>query len=251
MLDHDTPAQARARTGRKQFLFCVTGLSARNEILLKSLMRLLHGVTRYDWVYSPSGQDLAVVATGTPELPAAKSDLSGPPEFSARACLWVGDACEGKPFRVALPLHCKELESELNKVGEWLVAQPAPAAASEANTVFQLLRWPPTAFLSTPERTKAATLLLKAPIKFDVLARRAGMSAEDCRLFIAVLPHMKHSVPEPDSLALERFFDAPSQPPENPGLSTFSITKSVSTLMTSVSRSGIVARIRDRLGLES
>ncbi len=298
MHDHGMPLRTHGRNERPYFLFCVAGLSARNAILLKSMMRLLHGTTRHDWLYSPSGKDLAVVAADTPDLPdAPSSDPFKPAGPVARAFLWAGNGGEQMRFRIALPLHCKELEAELNRVGDWLVAQPAaaaepmglpaaltasasdsacahaPAAAPavpvllatpatpatpveagadlpEPTGVFQLLCWPPVAFLSTPERAKAATLLLKAPIALDVLARRAGMSVQECQQFILELPRVKRITPVMELLASDALFNAPSQFPSDAAPTAISTAKPVGTLMALVGRSGLLGRIRERLGLK-
>ncbi len=244
---------------RRRFSFCIAGLSTRDEILLKSLVRLLQNVTRHDWVYSPEGEDLAILGAEISEFSLVKGAQMQLPEAISRARLWVGIGHDERAFRVSLPLHFKDLEEMLNKVGDRLVAlASAPVkpevvdSEMEPNEVVQLLRWPPAVFLSTPVRAKTATLMLKAPIKISSLARRAGMPLEECLLFVGALPHVKRYQRPPDTFASSSFFGPSSQPFSESASSDSVLNSKNSGAKDSqlVNRGGIISRIRERLGLK-
>lgn len=248
----NSPAGAPGPTEHRRFFFCVSGLSARNEILLKSFVRLLQNATAQEWVYSPTGADLVVLGSEHCAAPSARPEQETvpaptqplPPRATAR--LWVGNDRPGEPFTVPLPLHFKDVETALNHIGVWLLANPSAAPAEEPSgaghghgghriddhgngngnrnrngETYQLLRWPPASFLCTLERKKAATLLLKAQLDLPTLARRSGMALAECEFFVQTLPFLKTTPCAPasaaDSQALDLFF---LPPPADAGAGT-------------------------------
>ncbi len=245
----NSPAGAPGPTEHRRFFFCVSGLSARNEILLKSFVRLLQNATAQEWVYSPTGTDLVVLGSEHCAAPSARPEQETAPSPSpapplpprATARLWVGNDRPGEPFTVPLPLHFKDVETALNHIGVWLLANPSAAPAAEPagagpghsndhdhgngngdgdgdGETYQLLRWPPASFLPTLERKKAATLLLKAQLDLPALARRSGMDLAECALFVQTLPFLKTTPGAPagtadsaaDSQELDLFFLPPA-----------------------------------------
>ncbi len=239
---------------RSQFTFRATGLSSRNEILLKSLMRLLQGVTQHEWVYSPFAQDMVVVATENPGLPGSMGNAPAPSPTTSRLQLWAGDSGEGKPYRVALPLNYKQLEEVLNRAGEWLQAHPvAPSiepTAVHPDERFQLECWPPAKFLTTPSRAKAAAMLLKAPMTVGALARRIDWSVQECESFVVSLPRMKRTPSDQNTSILSAWLGGNSQLGVNTALPSAEDSAGVRPPLKGEGRN-LLTLIRNRLGLKS
>lgn len=258
-------AAKSSTNARKSFSFCVLGLSARNEILLKAMVRLLRDATLQEWVYAASGRDLVVLGFGDPKMPAVKNDLLRRPGADARARLWVGGGSEGERFWVALPLHFKDMEAALNRVGAWLMAQQDNQKAAEpfiapvvdsgvldnsSGELFRLLRWPPSELLPDTQRKKAATILLKTPSDLATLARRSGMHLDECTRFVNSLPNLQRSRRAAGSPQGKSIY-APAESSIDIGLLSQRSSGQVAAPAPKARHLGILARIRSRLGLAS
>ena len=252
------------------FHFCIFGLSARNEALLQSMVRLLKGVTQHEWTYAADGRDLVVAGFGDPRLPSVKADLLLYAPADTRARLWIGDGDDAEQFSVSLPLDFKQLRAAFDQVSAWLEAQQALRIADakihmaeHALGCPQLLRWPPVDVLSSPERKKAAAILLKGPVDVASVARRSGMELGDCERFIASLPHVQwterqvfrsgpHPAPGHESAphqALGRIAAALPDAPAPPGSAHDKRQAAVTAPFSWVRSGGFLALIRSRLGL--
>lgn len=235
---------------RERLEFCVSGFSTRDELLLKSAVRLLHSGTRHCWVYAPTGQDLAILGIDKPAIAAMANGFFPRVENGARANLAVGLGREGFQFWVSMPLYLKDLEAALNSVGDWLLAQAQPLAADENDAAqfqdgekMQLMRWPLASFLTTPERRKAATILLKKPTDLRSLARKSGMELGDCATFVAGLPHVKRMASAPSAQDLAKLSEHTEAHAALRGHAR-------SGHQAGSRRIGILTRIRSRLGLK-
>ena len=255
-------AAAPDKNERKRFFFCVSGLSAHNETLLKSFVRLLQNATEHEWIFSPTGSDLAVFGQGDANQPFMQPQT--PPEalFNAMAQLWVGSEKENALFKIPLPLHFKDVEHALNLIGHWLVAQTRAAKAVEttlpasaitdstdSRETFQLLRWPPASFLLTLEHRKAAALMLKTPIDLDTMARRSGMGTAECAKFVQTLPFLQKSRSVPQAGSPGHVLRKPPFASTS-GMGSVSDFNHANAAPAPPSRMGsILMRIRKQLGL--
>ena len=233
-----TAAHPVAKGQRALLSFSVEGLPPREELLFKSLVRLLDHRTHQHWAWRADQADLRVVG----EQGSAGKD--GP--FHAVPVLAVGqaDAPRGGHF-LALPLHAEELEKTLNRLGAMVVhARGLGLAAAEAEPAddeeFRLLRGPPVALLETPHRIRLATLMTGRPTSLGVLRQRSGLAAQDCLAFIADLRRsgLLENVREAPR-AVQHAADGPQ--PEATTPATPPAHDPV--------QPGLLARIRSRLGL--
>lgn len=185
----NTPATA-PRARRPLLSFSVEGLPARDELLFKSLVRLLDHRTHQHWDWQVQDADLRVVG----------DKLSAPPEQDPAErpvpLLTIGDTPPPHGPFLRLPLHADALEAMLNRLGAMLVhaRELGLAAASRSRSEqvargeeYRLLRWPSSTLLDTSMRMKLATLLATRPATPQALQQRSGASARECADFISML----------------------------------------------------------------
>jgi hypothetical protein len=246
-----TAAQPFPKGQRALLSFSVEGLPPREELLFKSLVRLLDHRTHQHWAWKAGEADLRVVGekmpppTGAPAVPV----------------LAVGqlDPQRGGHF-LALPLHADALEQMLNRLGAMVVhARGLGLVAIEAgpgeDDAFRLLRWPPAALLEAPHRIRLATLMTGRPTSLGVLRQRSGLATQQCLDFIADLRRsgLLENVAEPaqaggfatsifpSSLFPDSLFPGSTGPDSRPAPSRQALRETV--------QPGLLARIRNRLGL--
>ncbi len=160
--------------------FSVMGLSARDEMLFKSMVRLLSHRLRYAWAYDEGQPDLALIGDAPPRTPCTY-------------VLHVGTHATEQPHHVALPLHANALEAALNDAGDAILtlktsSTPGQAVATSlrAGTTMQLVRWPPASLLGgQPVRLRLATLMTGRPITLAQLHERSGVELASCERFCA------------------------------------------------------------------
>lgn len=185
---------ASPRTRRPLLTYSVDGLPARDELLFKSLVRLLDHRTHQQWTWRVEDADLRVVGDRFPE---ASSD-----DAAARAVprLTLGETPPPHGPFLRLPLHADALEVMLNRLGAMVVHARElglPPAARDRNErgggvhgeEYRLLRWPSAALLETPTRMKLAALLASRPASLHALQQRSNAGAQECADFIAALEH--------------------------------------------------------------
>lgn len=189
------------RTG---LTFCVEGLQPREELLVKSLIRLLDHLTHQQWRYQPpDGKehiDLLLAAPGTSEAFAAR--YGGLPA----ALLELSHGGENGHGHLSWPLRPDALEKELNRLGgmaktqyaTWRInsMQLSPDVATRETKpletpgrVMRLQQWPPTHLLTAPGRMRLATLLTGRPMDLDELVRRSKLEQYACQTFVNDLQH--------------------------------------------------------------
>lgn len=246
-----TAAQPAPRGQRSLLSFSVEGLPPREELLFKSLVRLLDHRTHQHWDWKAGEADLRVVGE---QLHAAADAPSVP-------VLAVGqvDPQRGGHF-LALPLHADALEQTLNRLGAMVVhARGLGLVAAEAgpgeDDAFRLLRWPPAALLEAPHRIRLATLMTGRPTSLGVLRQRSGLATQDCLDFIAdlrrsgLLENVPAAAPSgsfansifPSSLFPDSLLPGSTPPDSRPAASRPALRETV--------QPGLLARIRNRLGL--
>lgn len=238
--------------------FSVEGLSARDELLVKSLVRLLGHRTLQQWVFQANPAEAALHILDAEAVPAQGG-------LPARApVLLVGRTDPGRGPFLRLPPHADEFERILNQLGTQIlqvrvqVAAEPESAPAESQPVgsgsFRLLRWPPAAMLGIPWRTKLATLMVGQALPIDLLHQRSGVALAECAAFVRELQRA----------GLLREVVAPgvavAQAPQVPVLVTAatgsvefvrSLAPSLSTIPAPKAPPGLLARIRARLGFQT
>ena len=183
-----TGSSASTRDRRPLLSFSIEGLPARDELLFKSLVRLLDHRTHQHWAWQVEGADLRVVGDRAAALSAEAADSPVPPV----PLLTVGDTPPPRGPFLRLPLHADALEAMLNRLGAMVVhARDLGLAASAERGArgeeYRLLRWPSVALLDSAVRMKLATLLASRPATLAALQQRSNASAQECAEFIAAL----------------------------------------------------------------
>ncbi len=171
--------------------FGTEGLAARQDLLIKSLIRILDFKTQHRWVYQPEAADVWIVTEGT-TLPAQTPHPLKPCQILT--------ICEGEklgPCQLSRALKSDQIEDALNYVGNLLapasatapvtapslVAQATTAAAASIES-FRLVRWPHTGLLANVQCIRMATLLLNRPMSLQEMVTQSGLAAAECAEFI-------------------------------------------------------------------
>ncbi len=201
---------------RTTLTFCIEGLAAREELLVKALIRLLDHLTHQQWRYQPPDSqaniDLLLAAPGASEAFAARhGKLPG-------ALLELGSTGGNGQGQLSWPLRPDALEKELNRLGglagprrpkvEAEVAvepthatpgapqPPAAAASSQVKAdgtplrLMRLVQWPPSYLLASPGRMRLATLLTGKNMAIDELVYRSKLPRPVCQTFVNELDHV-------------------------------------------------------------
>lgn len=207
----------------------VEGVAPHDELLFKSLVRLLSYRTQHNWTFSTGAADLRILG----------EDLLKSEDTNAPAnVLWVGhsEQQDRSPF-LHLPIHANELELLLNRLGSNILQNQATAPKAwppsiRRDEMFTLNRWPPAAMLDTPARLKLATLMTGRPLSMDTLALRSGATLNDCEMFCQAL----------DRAGMLQRHDINAQAPSDRQINQDQALKVKPDL-------SLLARIRRRLGI--
>lgn len=196
---------------RHVFYFKVSGLSVRDELLLRSMVCVLDKKTHHEWRCRESRPQLAIVHSKNNPGP---ENISNPADSSL--AMMVGDMGVDEGLRLRLPLHPADLEAKLNRAGSIILGrlaadepstetassphEPVPSHAHEEkksipadpqepgwNDRLQLSRWPAAPLLASPRHVKAATLLLKMPMTMSKICEFSGLTQDECTRFIEKL----------------------------------------------------------------
>jgi hypothetical protein len=177
---------------RKALKFSTEGLPAREELVFKSLVRLLAGRTQHVWRYSPQAAELHVLAEGL-------SNTSAPANpKSHQQVLILGEVSQSiRPGYLCIPIRAIELEDELNRIGKLLasatpVESPQLVALRTSKTPsydvpVRLLRWPPAHLIAAPGRIRLATLLTGKAMTLTALHQKSGQDMAVCRQFLSAM----------------------------------------------------------------
>lgn len=206
---------------RRELAYSFHGCSEREMVLFKSFVRLLDHLTHQHWVYRDTGAHLQVVREGA--APAVR-----PPDV---AVLILADSVNGRPHHLGLPIHADELERELNLLGD-LITVRTPGAVAEAPAInpqqlVQLSRWPTPDLLTSRDRIRLATLMTGRPLSLQDIHERSGVAVNSCREFVSALAQSGMLVREAAAVQ----------------------AREVSTATAAAIQSGLLSRIRFKLGL--
>ena len=189
MTSPDMPAAIPAI--REQRGYRLDGLTDRDVLVFKSMVRLLGHRTQHEWVYSPLSTELSVVADGLPAAQVAS--------VMAQQILTLGVHNVHRHSYLRLPVHANELEAELNRLGLMIAPAPkaAPALSAEPTETrpMRMLRWPPASQLTTLSRVRLATLMSGKPMTIYELQQRSKENLAVCTAFFKDLKQMDLLVP--------------------------------------------------------
>ena len=245
--------QAQLPTPLVTLRFCVRQLTARDELLLKSLIRLLSHRTLQRWMYCTDGLvDVVILGDCLDESfaeaeqkPLATANVAQ--QKNAPLTLAIGHARQEQPYFLYLPLHANALEQMLNQIGQAVPPAMAPVASPKlvshfsARDSFRLLRWPPSTVLPTAQYRKLATLLSGKPQLLETVIERSGLQRRECEIFLHRLQNLNllETISSPFVAAVLSI----SKPVEAQPLGESPVHWRASL--------SLVARIRSRLGLTS
>jgi len=208
--------------------FSLAGLSARDEAVFKSFVRLIDHRLPHRWVCQHQGADAGIV--GDDLLPAGPADRARRPVPT----LALSTIRPSGPGVLALPLQADALEQALNLLARHVLARRATAhfdTSVDAQHPMRLLRWPPAHLLDSPERIHLATVLSARPASVDMLQMRSGASEEACVRFFSDLTR------------------AGLMQPDSPAARTPAAPASSDSQAARAAQSGLLSRLGVRLGI--
>lgn len=232
----------KSKAPRIELSFSVDGLTSREDLLFRSLVRVVSQNTPQNWLYRPLAYeqldhfkpDLLVVTED--KLP--RELLI---ESTSSQTIVISHIERHKLGFMCLPIDPKKLESELNRQATLLTAARAGATLSEStrsagdpykisstHESVRLLRWPPPGLLGSPQRIQLATLMAGQAVTLAALQKRSQQPAQACSSFIHELQKAG---------LLYRWVDSQTKP----------VSNSNKKLPVPIS---LLARIRSRLGLQ-
>lgn len=224
---------ALAESARARLLFRVDGLPLRDELVIKSLVRLLGHRTHHHWTYNPDQADLDIVGNVVDAVgeQSASASLAG-------QVLRVGRIKKHPGPFLSLPVHSNELELMLNDLGKRISESRRAALAmpgrADSHDEFRLLKWPPAALLAGQGRMKVATLIMGRPMSAMLLAQRSGVAMEECTCYLRELRERGFLEVSAAGTACAQGRDCGAAPPPP---------------VKEKLAAGLLARIRSRLGL--
>ena len=184
------------------FTFTLRQMGQRDELVLKSVIRLLQSKTRHTWLHCDNNNSNLVLLGDQPEAGRVNTGLTS----GQQAVVHFNSAGRRDVNALAWPIRSDELLRRLNEAGEQLgrhhqqpaaglFAGPAPQPAappglSNAPSMQRLflVRWPDAALLrSDPRFTKLATMLTGRPVNLVDLAARSATPLHVCKGFADLL----------------------------------------------------------------
>lgn len=231
--------------------YSVEGLPARDELLLKSLVRVLDHRSRQQWHCVDGDGDLRV--TGAPFGCSAADGQEG-------AVLRMGYPPGEGEYALPMPLHAGHLEQMFNSIGDAIELQRAQAAAAVAqrpvrnDEAFRLRRWPPASVVSTPERRSLAALMSVRAQSLASLHRLSNVPVPMCTDFLRDLRQADLVITT--QLVLAANAGDSVLPAEDSGSAAFGTTpaqldvRAPAPATNTATQVGLFARIRARFGLQ-
>lgn len=185
---------------RVNFGFSIEGLVPRDELLFKSLVRLLNHRTQHGWFYTPEqGAELIDLRVVSDTLASSINPLPSP---YFQGVLKLSAVERSAPGVLMLPVRADLLELQLNRLGQLIettrrqlfavtaatapatLAQPVRATAAATDRTVLLSCWPPSNLVKSPARLRMATILVGRPTTLAELARKTGQPLPLCIEFL-------------------------------------------------------------------
>jgi hypothetical protein len=217
--------------------FTVRRLLIRDELVLKSIIRILHGQTKHNWLYTPEfNADLVIVG------PALVADDCPDSVLAGCVVMKVG-ASELAHQSSTVSLRVGDVLASLNGFGEQVVAARGtrPSASiqqhdSSRDEHYALLRWPDWALMQENRAyMRIATVLAARPVSLRELANKADAETALCVEFLRKL-HERNLIRASTPAAVSVV--KPSTP-----------TQETKAAERSGGEGSLWARIRNRLGI--
>jgi hypothetical protein len=169
--------------------YTVRRLLVRDELVFKSIVRILHGQTRHNWLYTPEIDANLVVIGPAPDVePCPDSLLEG------KVLLKLG-ASELSHQYSTVAMQVGDILAKLNLHGEKilaargtpLTARAQPQLASDYEH-YALLRWPDWSIMQKDRLyMRIATVLAARPVGLHELANKADVDVQVCVEFLRLL----------------------------------------------------------------
>jgi hypothetical protein len=169
--------------------FTVRRLLVRDELVFKSIVRILHRQTRHNWLYMPDiDADLVVVG------PAADVEACPDSMLAGRTVMDVG-ASELSHQPSTVNLRVGDVLAKLNGFGDRIVAErgPQPKVAprvydASRDEQYMLVRWPDWGLMQEDRAyLRVATVLATRPVCLHELAVKADAELALCVDFVRKL----------------------------------------------------------------
>lgn len=183
----DAPSGMRAPS----FTYTLRQVASRDEIVFKSVVRVLHGKTRHVWQHT-DGADADLLLLGTQ----AAGSRAGPAELPAQVVIHVGDSAGTDPHGLHLPMRVADVISHLDHAGDEIAGRATHCAHARPLQVIDpaheplgervsLVRWPEPGLLQNDIRyLKLAAALTGQPVSIIELAARTGLPLLLCQTFV-------------------------------------------------------------------
>ncbi len=176
------PHNFEAPPGRARLSFATEGLTAREELLLKSLIRLLDHRTHQQWDYTAQSADIWLVAQGCKVPQAAFLQDKKPKVLTFSSTTEVTAQAQ-----LARPFNAEQIEAALNHVGALLAVQTGGHTQSTVVETYKLIRWPTVLVQGNPKRIMIASALLGKLMTLQEITKQSGSTQNECLEFINAL----------------------------------------------------------------
>jgi hypothetical protein len=174
-----------ADPNRVRLSYGTEGLAARQDLLIRSLIRILDFKTRHQWVYQPDAADVWIVAAGA-QPPTQALTAKKPYQI-----LTINDDDRVSQNSISRALKSDQIEAVLNYMGQIIAPKleakmpsQAPQVSTQNADTFRLTRWPSTTLLGNAKYIRAATLLLNRPMHMTDIVTQSGLAKAECVEFI-------------------------------------------------------------------
>ncbi len=226
------PLNFEPKSGRMQFSFAIAGLTDREELLLKSLVRLIDHRTHHQWMYTEQTADVWLVAQGS-KAPTTAFLQGKQPQI----LVFSPTALINSEAQLARPFKAEQIEAALNHTGAILAVSELSQTDQPKSTLvetYKLIRWPTLLVQGNPKRVLIASALLGKHMSLPEIIKQSNAPEADCVEFINALKMEQLVTVKQDHLA-----------PPNPTI--ISSTHKVDKVS---SQASLFSRIRSRLMLK-
>lgn len=157
----------------------VEGVSRHEEVLIKSMVKLLNYRTEHNWIFDNEKADLWILGESSPQCSVSTGEMN---------VMRVDhhNGAEISSYCLRFPIHAQAFEAQLNSLGVQILLRRQDGAGKGAppslpdDESLMLLRWPPAALLRTPQRVKLATLMTRHSVTLEQLVQRSGVERAEC-----------------------------------------------------------------------
>jgi hypothetical protein len=166
--------------------YTVRRLLVRDELVLKSIVRILHGQTRHNWLYTPEiNADLVVVGPALEVEDCPDSVLAG------RVVLRLA-VSELSHQASSVSMRVGDILARLNTLGEDIIAARShtqtpsvPQHDASRDEQYALVRWPDWSLMQQDRAyMRIATVLAARPVGLYELANKADADMAVCHEFL-------------------------------------------------------------------